>query len=120
MRKEEKKEQLPWRIEIRTAAALASKNICSPFGIPVDEKIMKFFTGPSTGTSKSVKNRLHRAGTRWLNAQKLLTVRRRETKKLKIWKRYVTIQEDEDEKEEKKAEERKEEHSPLGATVPGG
>ena len=64
------------------------------------------------------KNRLHTAGTRWLHAQKLLTVRRRETKKLKIRERYATIQEDEDEKAGERR--RKEEHSPLGATVPGG
>ena len=104
------------------------KSNCCPserkhlFGIPVDETTMKFSTGPSIGSSKSVKNRLHRAGKRWLHKKKLATVRMRETMKLRIWKRYATVQEDENEKEEKKAEEkrRKEEHSPLGATVPGG
>ena len=104
------------------------KNSCCPSeskylsGIPVDETIMKFSTGPSTGSSKSVKNRLHRAGTRWSHVQKQPTVRMRETKKLKIRERYATIQKDEDEKEEKRAGERrrKEEHSPLDAAVPGG
>ena len=83
---------------------------------------MKFSTGPSIGSSKSVKNRLHRAGTRWLHAQKQPTVRMKETKKLKVMERYAMLKEDEDEKEEKRAGERrrKREHPPLGATVPGG
>ena len=36
------------------------------FGIPVDEQIMKFSTGPRMGSSKTVKNKVHRAGTRWM------------------------------------------------------
>ena len=40
------------------------------FGILVDEKIMKFSTGLRMGSSKISKNRLHRAGTRWLHVQK--------------------------------------------------
>ena len=34
------------------------------FGIPVDEQIMKFSTGPSIGSSKTSKHKLHRVGTR--------------------------------------------------------
>ena len=89
------------------------KNNCCPskhkylFGIPVDDTIMKFTTGPSTRSSKSDKNRIHRAGTRWLHAQKQPTVRTKETKKLKVMERYAMIREDEDEREEKRVGERR-------------
>ena len=53
------------------------------FGILVDKQIMKFSTSPRMGSSNISKNRLHRAGTRWLHVQKQPTIRMKEERKLK-------------------------------------
>ena len=88
------------------------------FGIPVDEQTMKFSTGPRMGSSKTVKKKVHRAGTRWIQLQRLPTVRAKEEKKLKMKER---MKDDESEKEEVK-ERRKgneEKYPPLDAAIPG-
>ena len=88
------------------------------FGIPVDELTMKFSTGPRMGSSKTIKKKVHRAGTRWMQLQRQPTVRSKEEKKLKMkeWMKEVKSNEEE-EKERRKGN--KEKYPPLDAAIPG-
>lgn len=53
------------------------------FGIPIDEQIVKLSRGPRSNGVCGNNRRTHRYGTKWLQLQKLPTVRERIIKKMK-------------------------------------
>ena len=80
------------------------------FGTPMDEQIVKLSAGPKGEGGCGIKRRTHRYGTKWLQLQKLPTVRARIKKKLMT---EVRAKDDEKKGEEEKGRDGRAKHSEV-------